>query len=164
MKTHHCIFLFSSCVLFLNSCITIGGSKDPQPAKNLEFNAPKSPFTDLKSKTGDRTWVSSKTKNIISYLSDCSPTQDPTLDQLEQEALSGLEKLDIKHLEEINYNQRTARDTVAQGFVDGVKIQIRVLSFKKNGCNYNLIYGGQADRFDSEAPQFNAFKESFRAP
>ena len=166
MKTHlaKICFCFFPISLFLNSCITIGVSKDPLPAKNLELKAPSSPFSDLKSKTGDKAWISSKTNNVISYISDCSPTQDPTLDQLEQDALSGLEKSEIKQRDEINYNQRVARNTVAEGLVDGVKIKINVLSFKKNSCNYNLIYGGIADRFDGEANEFKIFKENFRAP
>ncbi len=166
MKTHHAqiCFCFLAISLFLNSCITIGVSKDPQPAKNLELKLPGSPFTGLKAKTGDKAWISSKTNNVISYISDCAPTQDPTLDQLEQDALSGLEKIEIKQRDEINYNQRIARNTVAEGLVDGVKIKINVLSFKKNSCNYNLIYGGVADRFENEATEFKIFKENFKAP
>lgn len=164
MKTHHQFLLLLLCLPFLKSCITIGGSKEPQPAKNLEFKVPGSPFSDLKSKTGDKTWISSKTNNIISYISDCTPTQDPTLDQLEQDALSSLDKPEIKQRDEFNYNQRLGRNTVAQGLVDGVKVKINVISFKKNTCSYNLIYGGVADRFDTESQEFKLFVENFRAP
>lgn len=163
MKIHRTISVFLY-LLFLNSCITIGGSKDPQPAKNLEFRTPESPFSELKTKTGDKTWKSAKTSNIISFISDCTPTQDPTLDQLEQEALSSLEKIEISQREEFNYNQRLARNTTAQGLVDGIKVKINVISFKKNTCNYNLIYGGVADRYDSESTEFKQFVENFRAP
>lgn len=164
MKTIHHLFLLSLCLLSFSSCITIGVSKDPQPAKNLEFRTPASPFSNLKSKTGDKAWISSKTNNVISYISDCAPNQDPSLDQLEQEALSGLEKLEIKSREEIPYNQRTARTTIGEGFIDGVKVKLNVLSFKKNTCSYNLIYGGVAERFDSESQEFKTFTENFRAP
>jgi hypothetical protein len=164
MKTTQRFFLALPFFLFLNSCITIGVSKDPQPAKNLAYQAPSSPFADLKSKTGDKAWISNKTNNVISYISDCSPNQDPTLDQLEQDALSGVEKTEIKSREEIPYNQRTARTTIAEGLVDGVKVKLNVVSFKKNSCSYTLIYGGVADRFDSENQQFKLFIENFKAP
>lgn len=164
MKTTHRLFLLLPIIFLLNSCITIGVSKDTQPAKNLEFKAPASPFSDLKSKTGDKAWISSKTNNVISYISDCAPTQDPSLDQLEQDALSGLDKLEIKSREEIPYNQRTARTTVGEGFIDGVKVKLNVVSFKKNACSYNLIYGGVAERFDRESSEFKQFTENFRAP
>lgn len=152
------------CMLILSSCITIGVSKDPQPAKNLEFKAPNHPFSELKSKTGDKAWISSKTNNVISYISDCSPSQDPSLDQLEQDALSGLEKLEIRSRDEAPYNQRIARTTVGEGLIDGVKVKLNVVSFKKNTCSYNLIYGGLAERFDSESLEFKQFTENFRAP
>lgn len=164
MNTTHRVFLLLPFIVLLNSCITIGVSKDPQPAKNLEFKAPGNPFSDLKSKTGDKAWISSKTNNVISYISDCAPNQDPTLDQLEQDALSGLEKLEIKSREEVPYNQRTARTTVGEGLIDGVKVKLNVVSFKKNACSYNLIYGGVAERFDSESSEFKQFTENFRAP
>ncbi len=164
MKTTYRIFLLLPSLLFLSSCITIGVSKDPQPAKNLELKEPSSPFTNLKSKTGDRAWISSKTNNVISYISDCSPNQDPSLDQLEQDALSGLEKLEIKNREEIPYNQRIARTTIGEGLIDGVKVKLNVVSFKKNACSYNLIYGGVAERFESESQEFKNFTENFRAP
>lgn len=164
MKTTQRIFLLLPSLLILSSCITVGVSKDPQPAKNLAFKEPSSPFTNLKSKTGDRAWISSKTNNVISYISDCSPNQDPSLDQLEQDALSGLEKLEIKSRQEIHYNQRMARTTVGEGFIDGVKVKLNVVSFKKNACSYNLIYGGVAERFDTESQEFKNFTENFRAP
>lgn len=159
----HSIF-FSLFFLLLNSCITIGGSKDPMPAKNIEFTAPAGSFSNLKTESGDKSWISSKTNNIISYISDCSPLQDPSLEQLEQEALFGLEKIEIKHREDLSYNHRIARNTIAEALVDGVKIKIEVISFKKNNCNYNLVYGGTADRFESEAAEFKLFKDNFKAP
>lgn len=164
MKLYHQFLLCLFCLLFLNSCITIGGSKAPQPARNLEFKAPQIPFRDLDSKTGDQAWISSKTNNVISYYSDCTPTQDPSLDQLEQEALASLEKVEIKQRDEFTYNQRVARNSVAEGLVDGVKVKLNVISFKKNSCSYNIIYGGLAERFDSESAVFNLFIQNFRAP
>lgn len=164
MKTTHQILFFLPLIFLLNSCITIGGSKDPQPAKNLEVGSPEGSFAILKSKTGDKSWKSSRTNNVISYLSDCAPNQDPSLDQLDQDALAGLEKMEIKTREEVPYNQRTGRNTIAEGFIDGVKVKLNVLSFKKNNCSYTLIYGGVSDRFDSEASVFKKFTESFKAP
>lgn len=164
MKTIHNAILFLLYALFLNSCITIGVSKDPQPAKNLDYKNPASPFADLKTKTGDKAWISKKTNNVISYISDCSPNNDPSLDSLEQDALSGLDKLEIKTREEIPYNQRTARNTIGEGNIDGVKVKLNVLSFKKNNCSYSLIYGGGAEKFDSEINEFKQFTENFRAP
>lgn len=164
MKTIQRAFIFLLTALFLSSCITIGVSKDPQPAKNLDYKTPSKPFSDLKTKTGDKAWISSQTNNVISYISDCSPSNDPSLETLEQDALAGLEKLEIKSRDDVSYNQRTARATIGEGFIDGVKVKLNVLSFKKNNCSYSLIYGGVADRFDSEQAQFKQFTENFRAP
>lgn len=165
MKNHIIIkFIFTIALLSLSSCISIGVSKDPIPAKNIEFKAPESPFVEQKSKTGDKVWISKKSGNTISYLSDCSPSSDLSIDNLENETLSGIEKLEIISTKELNYNQRLAKETIASGLVDGVKIKIQVITLKKNSCNYNLIYAGKTSSFASEESAFANFKESFKAP
>lgn len=153
-------FIFFS----LSGCITIGVSKDPVPAKNIEFQNPDSPFTEKNTKTGDKVWISKKTGNTISFLSDCSTSSDLSLENLENEALSGLEKLDVQNTKEFEYNQRIAKETIASGLVDGIKVKIHVVTFKKNSCNYNLIFAGKMNSFSNEESLFNKFKENFKAP
>lgn len=160
LKKSFFFFIFLS----LSGCITIGVSKDPVPAKNIEFQNPESPFSEKKTKTGDKVWISKKTGNTISYLSDCSAASDLSIDNLENEALSGLEKMEIISSKEFDYNQRLAKETLAAGIVDGVKVKIWVVTFKKNACNYNLIYAGKQHSFSSEEGTFNRFKENFKAP
>lgn len=151
-------------LLPLSGCITIGVSKEPVPAKNIEFQNPSSPFTEKKTKTGDKVWISKKTGNTISYLSDCATASDLSIDNLENEALSGLEKMEVQTSKEYDYNQRIAKETIATGFVDGIKVKILVVTFKKNSCNYNLIYAGKLSSFSAEENEFNKFKENFKAP
>lgn len=160
LKKSFCFILFFS----LSGCITIGVSKDPVPAKNIEFQNPVSPFSEKKTKTGDKVWISKKTGNTISYLSDCSAASDLSVDNLESEALSGLEKMEVISTKELDYNQRLAKETLASGIVDGIKVKIWVVTFKKNSCNYNLIYAGKLHSFSSEESAFNKFKENFKAP
>lgn len=165
MKNHVIIkFIFSLTLFSLSSCISIGVSKEPIPAKNIEYSAPTSPFVEKKSKTGDKVWISKISGNTISYLSDCSPASDLSIDNLENETLSGIEKLEIISSKEFDYNQRLAKETVAAGVVDGIKVKIQVVTLKKNSCNYNLIYAGKMNTFGSEESTFSKFKESFKAP
>lgn len=157
-------FIFIILLLALPGCITIGVSKGPEPAKNIEYQEPQHPFKEEKSKTGDRVWISKSTGNTISFISDCSASSDPSLDILETEALSGIEKIEVLESQSHEYNQRSAKETLATGYVDGIAVKIKVLTFKKNSCNYNLLFAGKKSKFDSELTYFNNFKESFKAP
>lgn len=164
MKNHILkLILFLISTLF-SSCISIGLNKSPEPAKDIKFDNPKSPFESVKSKTGDKVWMSTNSGNSISYISDCSQQSDPSLNSLESDALSGVENLKILESIDFNYNQRFAKSTIAQGTLDGIAIKIKIISFKKNNCNYNLLYTGVADKFDKEITYFDKFKESFVAP
>lgn len=165
MKNHFKLkFIFYLLPLAITSCISIGVSKDPEPAKNLSYSTPAAPFSDLKSKTGDKAWLSKTTGNTISFISDCSANSDPSLETLEAESLSGIDKLEVIESNQKDYNQRISRETIASGSVDGIAIKIKVISFKKNSCNYNLLFAGKKDKFDSELGIFNNFTESFKAP
>jgi hypothetical protein len=165
MKNHFIklIFILFGCFIY-TSCITIGLSKNAEPAKNLNYLPPENPFAEMKSKTGDKSWISNKTGNTISYISDCSANNDPSLEQLENDALSGIEKLEVKESSYKDFNQRTSKQTTASGNVDGVPIVIKVISFKKNNCSYNLVYGGKSQHFEEEKSIFNHFVEGFKAP
>lgn len=166
MKNHK---LFSLIILILipfclTGCISIGISSSPEPAKNLSYESPKAPFSAHKIKTGDKIWLSEKTGNSISFISDCSLNSDPSLEALEIDALSGIENIEVQETNTLEYNQRKAKKTVAKGSVDGIKIKVKVISFKKNSCNYNLLFAGKQERFESELSDFDKFAESFKAP
>ncbi len=159
MKFHH---VFAA--LLLSGCVTVDvGSSKSEPAKNVAYLPPPLPFQNSASKSSDKLWIS-PTGNTISYLSDCGGSQEPTLEQLENEALGSLIDLKILKTEKVDYNNRAALKTVAEGKVDGVEVKMNLVTLKKNNCNYTLVYGGISKNFDKELPSFQKFVESFKAP
>lgn len=151
--------------LFFTGCVTVDvGSSKSEPAKNVDYTAPSAPFKPSTTKNSDKLWISAESGNSLSYLSDCGGSQEPTLEQLENEALSSLVDLKILQTEKLDYNNREALKTLAEGKIDGVKVKMSLLTLKKNNCNYTLIYGGVAKNFDKELPQFQSFLKNFRAP
>ncbi|MCB0371022.1 MAG: hypothetical protein KDD45_16770 [Bdellovibrionales bacterium] len=165
MENHKLLkFIFILLLCTLPSCISIGLSKSAEPAKDVRYTTPKSPFKEHNTKTGDRVWLSQETGNTLSYISDCSVNTDPSLESIESDALSGIENLKIISTQKQNYNDRESLDTTAEGQVDGVSIRIEVISLKKNSCNYNIIYAGKVNNFEKEISYFKNFKESFNAP
>lgn len=160
MKNHLVIasFLFSGCVT-----VDVAPKKS-EPAQNVIYVDPASPFKSSPNKSTDRLWISTTSGNTISYLSECGNSQEPTLEQLENDALGGLVELKILHSEKIDYNSREALKTLAEGKVDGVKVKMNLLTLKKNNCNYTLVYGGVSKNFDAEQAYFQTFLGGFKAP
>lgn len=148
----------------MGACVSVKlPSGTGTPAKDLKYNAPDSPFQEIKVNSGDKAWLSGATGNTISYLSDCNGNADPTLEQLQTDSLGVLDKLKISQSKTFDYNGREALRTLAEGEVDGVPVKTDLVVFKKNGCNFTITYGGVAKTFDSEKRTFEKFLESFKA-
>lgn len=153
-----CIIL----LFILNGCVSVKLASDkPTKANDLTYTLPEKPFAKIESPNSDAAWVSDSLGNTISYLSECQLNSELTIDQIESESFSIINELQILDSKQIEYNQREAKQTTAQGKVDGVMIKIQLLSFKKNNCNFVLSYIGVAKNFDKEINLFDKFKQSF---
>lgn len=152
------LFLFSSCVT-----VDLPSSK-LKSAENVNFVGPEAPFESSNTSTSDQLWISKRTGNSISYLSECQSNQELALEQIENDALSTLQELKILDSQKIDYNNREALKTTALGKVDGVLVMMRILTLKKNNCSYTLVYGGIKKNFETEINQFETFLKGFKAP
>lgn len=151
--------------LLFVSCVSV---KIPNgkvtPAEDVELKTPLAPFKEIKIGNSDKAWFSATTGNTISYSSECGGNSDLSLQQIETDSLSALSNLEIIKVEEFTYNGRAARQSLAQGQVDGIPVQLSLLVFKKNGCNFTLSYGGTKKNFEAEKHFFDTFKDHFKAP
>lgn len=168
---NHLRFYITSSFLGLLSCLLYGGCVSVQlpggkvtPAKDVQLSEPSSPFDKIKASNADRAWLSSKTGNTISYLSECGGPGDMSLQAIETESLSAMNKLQIIASETLIYNGREARQSISKGEIDGVPVQMALLIFKKNGCTYTMTYGGLQKQFPAELADFEKFKVDFKAP
>lgn len=163
MTVHHWILPLT--FIGLTGCVNLSlPTGSGKQAQGVKFTAPASPYQNLSTDVADRAWVSSKTGNTISFLSDCGGKMDPTLQQLQSESLNVLSKLKIEDEQTIPYNGRQAMVATASGDLDGIAIKMKVLNLKKNSCNYNLSYTAISQHFDKELSQFQSFINEFQAP
>ena len=151
--------------LLLSGCVSvkIGGAKGV-PASGVVLEEPTAPFKEIKSANADRAWLSGKTGNTISYFSECGNSADPSLQQLQDDALTALVDYKVVKEQDLTFNDRAAHKVTAQGQVDGVDVQISLLVFKRNGCNFTLSYGGVQKNFSKEEAVFQKFNDKFKAP
>lgn len=158
------LLLMSAGALAIIACISV---KIPTgkgtTAKDVVYQAPSKPYEDIKNAAADKAWISGATGNTISYLSECNGSADPSLQQLENEMLTVLNKLKIVETKELEFNGRDARSTIAEGELDGVPVKTELLIFKKNGCNFTLSYGGVLKNFNQERKHFQQFTQNFNA-
>jgi hypothetical protein len=162
MRNHLVVCTLS---LLLVTCVSVqmpGGKT--QPAEGVSFQSPAAPFKEIQSPQIDKSWQSKATGNTISYFSNCGGTADPSLESLEKDALNALNDLEVVHSEGFNFNGRAARKSLGKGQIDGVPVQLSVLVFKKNSCNYTLTYGGLEKNFKTELKAFDQFTQTFKAP
>jgi hypothetical protein len=152
-------------ILSMSGCVSVElPNSKTTSAKDVQWKAPGSPFKEIKATNADKTWLSSRTGNTISFLSECGNAADPSLQSLESESLSALGKFTPISSRIYDFNGRAARNSVSSGEVDGVPVQLELLVFKKNGCNYTLSYGGVMKQYEAEHKIFEDFKQNFKAP
>lgn len=152
-------------MLFFSSCVSVNlPTSRGQKASQVIYRKPNAPFSDIRSNNADQAWLSSVTGNTISFISECNNPADPPLHQIESETLSVMTDLKVLSSQNINFNSREGLHTVAEGQVDGIPVKMKLLSFKKNSCNYSLIFGGLREKLDAEDSYFNDFLQEFKAP
>lgn len=161
-----CLLIMTVLISFsLSSCVSVSLQKnESQPAKDVIFSEPISPFAEMKLNSADKAWLSKITGNTISYISDCLKNSDPSLEQMMNDSLSVLDNLKVLDQQSKPFNSRSSFFFVAEGSVDGIAVKMKVIVFKKNNCNYTLTYAGVKKNFDGELGYFEKFQSSFTAP
>ncbi len=162
MRRQHLIYFL---VLFLGACVSVNiPTSSSVKATGASYTEPGTPFKSIKPQQLDKVWLSEKTGNTISYLSECENPMDPGLRQIEGESLSALGKLKIESSVNATFNNRESLLTTASGEVDGIPAKVKLVIFKRNNCSYTLTYAGIAKNFTSETSIFDKFVESFKVP
>lgn len=150
---------------FTAACVTVNvGEETPKKSSNILYMEPNKPFEEHQLLNADKAWVSKKTGNVISFTSECPKNSDPSLESLTKETLQSLDHVEIVEKTNINFNSREAVQTSAKGSIDGVPLAMKAVIFKKNSCNYRIIYSGLVTKVSSEEKYFEDFTREFKAP
>lgn len=151
------IFVFGITAFFLSGCISINLPRgESSPSKRISASAPGGPYKALSAEGFDRAWISSTTGNTIAYTSECSPSADLSPEQLFNEFVGHITGVKTS-FEPFEIADRSGIRGQATGTLDGVPVQLAVVVFKKDGCDYVLNYSGITEKFESELPLFEQF-------
>lgn len=150
-------------VIFITACVSVTLKTEPtKPAEGVAYQQPADPFE----KAGDKkypSWIQKKTGNIISLFSECS-SQDISLSQLQNDAMTALDESKIVREEKIIFDDREALKTWIEGKTNGIDSKLLVLNFKKADCRYTVSYGGRNKHFEKDLAAFDQFVASLRIP
>ena len=171
MSKHHLILLYRQAFVAMafawlcGGCVAVNiGPGKPTKAESAKFEAPTSPFQEVPHASFDKAWKSKVTGNTIAFLSECKAGDDTSLKNLENESLSVLDNRQIKSTQDLDYNDRQAIRSSAQGLVDGVPVGMEILIFKKNDCTFTLSFVGRQSKLAADLPLFQSFLDRFKVP
>jgi hypothetical protein len=159
------IFLLLNLFLLVNACVSVNVRPAPtKHAENLQITEPESPFEKQSNNSADDVWQSQATGNTIAVISECKPATETALAALENDTINAMTDAEILSTSHFTYNDREAIQTTAHGLMDGVAVKMRVVTFKKNSCNFILTYVGRATVFSREESIFDHFLKGFKVP
>jgi len=164
---HRCFFILSplSLALLVAGCVSVNlKPKSAVHSKEYKFQAPDSSFKKIDNEQTDMAWQNEKTGNTIAVLSECSETRDPSLSDLEGEMSQALNDPKVIKTQQITFEDRDGVRSWLEGKVDGIVVNVDVLTFKKNSCSYTLTYMGRALGFEKDRATFENFLKGFKVP
>lgn len=151
-------------LVFSVSCVSVRlANPEVKKADGVRYSAPGGDFASFSPDHLDAAWKNPKNGNSISYLSDCDPKNDPSLNSIQKGILQGIQKQEVL-LEYKRFNGRQALFTEVKGEVDGIPSQIKLVILRKNKCIYVLTYVGLDSHFGTNQKEFDSFVRGFQAP
>ncbi len=134
-----------------------------EKVKDLKFQVPASPYFDLNSETSDFSWISEKTGNTISVLSECKESK-LTTKEVALDTARGIDNHKIVKSEAQSFQNFDGHIVMTTGLVDNSEVQMVIHTFKSSGCFVTLTYGGLKKNYTSEEDIFDRFQSSLVAP
>lgn len=149
---------------FLTSCISVKVPLGPlEKIKDLEFQEPTSPYTQLVSDSADHSWISSDTGNTIAILSECKETA-LSLKDIAIDTAKAIDQFQIVKSEPQFVKKHPGHFVHTKGLVDNSKVEMSIITLQTSKCLLTLTYGGLEKNFAKENEIFEKFKASLVIP
>ena len=158
------IFTISACALFFpdRTAPKSGSYAVTEPLEPWT----KLPVTDDPNATdslkADAAFENQKSGAIISINSLCRKYQNSTVDDLTRGLVIGIKNKKTINEKSITVDNENAKDTLLEGIVDEVAVQIRTIVLKKNFCTYDFIYVALPQKYSEGVEDFEKFVSSFK--
>lgn len=164
LTTFTLLALQAAIVVLLTSCVSVQLPFGTVPkAEKALVTIPNSPFVSLSTSTADEAWISEKTGNTISYLSECKKSEEK-VEEVALDAARAVDNAKILKTSSSLIDSKHASEVLVSGKVDSHKVKMAVTAFKNRDCTFSLTYGGLEQNFEEELKEFVEFKKGFKIP
>ncbi len=142
--------LFTACVSSM-----LQGSP-PTFSKDVRLMNPGPPF--VKSKTSVfPSWKSSRTGNVITFISECDPNSSSSLSVLHRMVEEPLTSIKVAKEENISFQNKPAVFKAVQAELDGAQIELQSISFRRKSCGYVSTLSGKPGTLQQDEGEFSRF-------
>ena len=113
--------------------------------------------------SADAAWWNAELRSTIYADSQCGTQyEDSTLDRLATHLTSGLDNSQEVERSELFVGERAALLRVVEGRLDGVPVRIAAVVFKRNRCNFDLLFIAPPHHYEEGRAVFMGAVQSFK--
>jgi hypothetical protein len=125
-------------ILLVSSCSLFSSDEGPDKSEySIDFIHPD--WQEIPPEDSDRAFLNRKNGDVIIANSFCNKYQDNELSTLAERALSGIGKLTYENKMETTFNNKEAYIIYANGKLDGVKVYLKLMNYRRNNCYYDFL-------------------------
>ncbi|MBT3983448.1 MAG: hypothetical protein HOE90_18985 [Bacteriovoracaceae bacterium] len=133
------IFIYgttTSCSLFLKT------SDTDRKNESYQLNFKNKIWSPIEKDTADYAYYNSSSSTIFMINSYCKKYQTTTLKNLTDHILTGITDRKILYQKDLKLYKRDALETHASGSMDGIQVQLKIITFLRNRCTYDFTLIG----------------------
>lgn len=165
-------FIFCAiATLMLTACAIIFPDRTAPKSASYNVTPPDSPWQKVAageasgtdSLKADLAYENPETGAIISLNSLCRKYNDTPLESLTKNLVRGIQNKKLISQKNIAINNAEGQDSLFEGTVDDVKINLRTVVLKKDYCTYDFIYVVIPSRERNDRSDFENFVASFQS-
>lgn len=162
--------LLSGALLLATSCAVFFSDRSAPKSSEYKVAPPVAPWSKLavgndpntiETMRADMAYENPKTGAIISLNSICRKYNKNSLETLTENLVRGIGERKVLREAEVEVDGTKALDTLYEGTVDGVFLNIRTVVLIKSNCTYDFIHVSVPKREANGSRAFDDFLASF---
>ena len=147
--------------LALSACISFGASDDAK-SDDYEVARPSAPWQVADPGGSDIAYRSAADNSTLSVNSVCGQYQDLSLEELRENALSGVGVSKIESERARVVGGLPALTSEAEGVLDGNRFRLSITVLRGRQCVYDILYVAPAEAYAAHEAFYETFLGSFR--
>lgn len=133
------VLFYLLALLQLTSCSMIIAKPEGESNKSYNIQFKSHGWEEINPDSSDFAFANKSSKSTILAQSYCKKYQASSLEVLSNNILNGINNLQTLEKKEVFTFGRQGIQSVASGFIDGVKVYLEMVNIQKDSCLYDFI-------------------------